>query len=86
MSQGASYALQNLIGATLCKYAIIRALNEVILLWPFVNSTRAKLRAGEENFDWLCSFHSRCFYANYNPDAEQLELGYLKSALLVQVS
>ncbi|KJA13449.1 hypothetical protein HYPSUDRAFT_151576, partial [Hypholoma sublateritium FD-334 SS-4] len=47
--------------------------------------TRAKLRAGEENFDWLCSFHSRCFYANYNPDADQLELGYLKSALLVRV-
>ncbi|KJA21502.1 hypothetical protein HYPSUDRAFT_102496, partial [Hypholoma sublateritium FD-334 SS-4] len=46
---------------------------------------RAKLRAGEENFDWLSSYHSRCFYAKYSPNANQLESGYLQSALLTQV-
>ncbi|KJA12562.1 hypothetical protein HYPSUDRAFT_121825, partial [Hypholoma sublateritium FD-334 SS-4] len=46
---------------------------------------RAKLRAGEENFDWLSSYHARCFYTKYNPSPDQLELGYLKSNLLVKV-
>ncbi|KJA23053.1 hypothetical protein HYPSUDRAFT_201615 [Hypholoma sublateritium FD-334 SS-4] len=46
--------------------------------------TRAKLRAGETGFDWLSSYHSRCFYAG-NPAADQLETGYLKSTLLIRV-
>ncbi|KAF9463411.1 hypothetical protein BDZ94DRAFT_1308729 [Collybia nuda] len=46
---------------------------------------RAKLRAGDEEFDWLSSYHSRCFYAKYKPDVNQLESGYLKSTLLIQV-
>jgi len=47
--------------------------------------TRAKLRAWDEEFDWLSSYHSRCFYANYKPDKTQLESGYLKSTLLIKV-
>ncbi|KJA14120.1 hypothetical protein HYPSUDRAFT_208728 [Hypholoma sublateritium FD-334 SS-4] len=46
---------------------------------------RAKLRAAEEKFDWLCSYHSRCFYARHNPTANRLESGYLKSTLLIRV-
>ena len=50
-----------------------------------MDSVRAKLRAGEEDYDWLSSYHSRCFYTKFDPKADQLESGYLKSALLVQV-
>lgn len=46
---------------------------------------RAKLRAFDEDFDWLSSYHSRCFYTNYKPDMTQLESGYLKSTLLIKV-
>ena len=85
MFRGDSYAQQSLIGATSCKYSIVRAFDEVISLQPFINSIRAKLRAGEEDFDWLSSYHSRCFYSKYLPSPDKLELGYLKSALLLQV-
>ncbi|KJA27916.1 hypothetical protein HYPSUDRAFT_130887, partial [Hypholoma sublateritium FD-334 SS-4] len=46
---------------------------------------RAKLRACDDAFDWLSSYHARCFYTNYKANADQLESGYLMSALLVQV-
>jgi hypothetical protein len=48
-------------------------------------SVRAKLRAFDEEFDWLSSYHSRCFYAKSKPNLTQLESGYLKSTLLVKV-
>ncbi len=48
-------------------------------------SVRAKLRALDEEFDWLSSYHSRCFYAKSKPNPTQLESGYLKSTLLVKV-
>jgi hypothetical protein len=48
-------------------------------------SIRAKLRAFDEEFDWLSSYHSRCFYAKSKPNLTQLESGYLKSTLLVKV-
>ncbi len=51
----------------------------------FLSSTRAKLRAYDEEFDWLSSYHLRCFYANYEGDLDQLELGFLKSTLLLKV-
>ena len=50
-----------------------------------IRSIRAKLRAFDEDFDWLSSYHSRCFYTNYKPDMTQLESGYLKSTLLIKV-
>ena len=50
-----------------------------------IRSVRAKLRAFDEDFDWLSSYHSRCFYANYKPDVTQLESEYLKSILLIKV-
>jgi hypothetical protein len=50
-----------------------------------IYSIRAKLRAGDGEFDWLSSYHSTCFYADYKPNATQLESGYLKSTLLLQV-
>jgi hypothetical protein len=50
-----------------------------------IHSIRAKLRAFDEEFDWLSSYHSRCFYAKYKPNMTQLESGYLKSALLIKV-
>ena len=50
-----------------------------------IHSIRAKLRAFDKDFDWLSSYHSRCFYANYKPNMSQLELGYLKSAILIKV-
>ena len=46
---------------------------------------RAKLRAGDEQYDWLSSNHARAFYANYKADPEHLEHGFLKSSLLVKV-
>ncbi|KIJ95740.1 hypothetical protein K443DRAFT_11186, partial [Laccaria amethystina LaAM-08-1] len=46
---------------------------------------RAKLRAGDEQYDWLSSNHARAFYTNYKADPEQLEHGFLKSSLLVKV-
>lgn len=51
----------------------------------FIYSVRAKLRAAEEGFDWLSSYHARCFYAKYEPNADHLESGYLKSPLLIRV-
>ncbi|KIJ94639.1 hypothetical protein K443DRAFT_11933 [Laccaria amethystina LaAM-08-1] len=47
--------------------------------------TRAKLRECDEDFDWLSSYHSRCFYPGYEADVTQLESGYLKSNLLIKV-
>ena len=86
MLQGNFYARQSLIGATSCKYySIVGAFDEVIPLRPFINSVRARLRACEDEFDWLSSYHSRCFYEKYSPSPDKLELGYLKSALLLQV-
>ena len=46
---------------------------------------RAKLRAGDEHYDWLSSNHARAFYANHKADPEDLEHGFLKSSLLVRV-
>ncbi len=46
---------------------------------------RAKLRAGDEQYDWLSSNHARAFYASYKADPEHLEHGFLKSSLLVKV-
>ncbi|KIJ99897.1 hypothetical protein K443DRAFT_8020 [Laccaria amethystina LaAM-08-1] len=46
---------------------------------------RAKLRAGDEQYNWLSSNHARAFYANYKADPEDLEHGFLKSSLLVKV-
>lgn len=51
----------------------------------FIYSIRAKLRACDEKFDWLSSYHSKCFYPDYDGDATHLESGYLKSSLLVKV-
>ena len=41
--------------------------------------------AFDAEFDWLSSYHSRCFYAKYTPNLVQLESGYLKSMLLIKV-
>jgi hypothetical protein len=46
---------------------------------------RAKLRAGDEQYNWLSSNHARAFYAKYKADPEHLEYGFLKSSLLVKV-
>ncbi|KAF8156768.1 hypothetical protein B0H34DRAFT_798148 [Crassisporium funariophilum] len=46
---------------------------------------RAKLRAGEEGYDWLSSYHAQAFYSNHKADPQRLEDGFLKSALLVKV-
>jgi len=51
----------------------------------YIYSIRAKLRAFDEDFDWLSSYHSRCFYAKHKLNATQLESGYLKSTLLIKV-
>ena len=55
------------------------------LVTTSVYSDRAKLRAFDEDFDWLSSYHSRCFYAKYKSNATRLESGYLKSTLLIKV-
>ncbi|KAF8894378.1 hypothetical protein CPB84DRAFT_1848508 [Gymnopilus junonius] len=41
--------------------------------------------AGEEEYDWLRSFHVRVFYYKFKDDQEHLEDGFLKSSLLVKV-
>lgn len=64
--------------------SIFHIADGVISPWSF-DSVRAKLRAGDDDFDWLSSYHARCFYANYKANADQLEAGYLKSTLLIQV-
>jgi hypothetical protein len=46
---------------------------------------QAKLRAGEEGYDWLSSNHAWAFYANHKTNPQRLEDGFLKSALLVKV-
>ena len=46
---------------------------------------RAKLRAGDEQYNWLSSNHARGFYTNYQADPDHLEHGFLKSSLLVKV-
>ena len=76
------YVLQSSIGITLRESLIIQARTGVFI---FIYSTRAKLRACDEEFDWLSSYHSRCFYTNYKPDMTQLESGFLKSTLLIKV-
>src|SRR5271156_5770014 len=81
--RGSSYVPLNLIGTILCESSIIQ-LNQVTSSLS-IHSIRAKLRAFNEDFDWLSSYHSRCFYANYKANVSQLESGYLKSTLLIKV-
>ena len=50
-----------------------------------IYSVHAKLHAFDNEFDWVSSYHSRCFYSNYKPNTTWLESGYLKSTLLVKV-
>ena len=82
MLQDDSYVLQSLIGMTLC---VVNCSHLQPSDLTFIYSVRAKLRAADEDFDWLSSYHSRCFYAKYEPNVDQLEYGYLKSMLLIQV-
>lgn len=55
------------------------------MISPLYYSTRAKLQACDEEFDWLSSYHSRCFYLDYKAEVTQLESRYLKSNLLLKV-
>ena len=56
---------------------------------PFliITSVRAKLRECnlDEGFDFAKNFFIRCFYINYEGDPENVEKGFLRSPLLVQV-
>jgi hypothetical protein len=85
MSQDDSYVLQSLIGTTWCESLIAHRSRPKRSDLTFIYSVRAKLRAADEDFDWLSSYHSRCFYAKYEPNVDRLESGYLKSMLLIQV-
>jgi hypothetical protein len=51
------------------------------------SSVRAKLRDCnlDEGFDFARNFFVRCFYLNHEGDPENVEKGFLRSALLVQV-
>ena len=51
------------------------------------SSVRAKLRDCnlEEGFDFAKNFFVRCFYVGYEGDPENVEKGFLRSTLLVQV-
>ena len=48
---------------------------------------RAKLRDYnlDEGFDFARNFFIRCFYVNHEGDPENVEKGFLRSTLLVQV-
>ena len=48
---------------------------------------QAKLRDCnfEEGYDFVKNFFIRCFYVNYEGDLENIEKGFLRSSLLVQV-
>lgn len=51
----------------------------------FLFRARANLWAGREGFDLFSSFYVRCFYKGYKGDADDVELGFLHSPLLVMV-
>ena len=47
---------------------------------------RAKVRAFHPEYDYASSFFIRCLYANEQGDIQNIEKGFLKSALLVNVN
>jgi hypothetical protein len=51
------------------------------------SSVRAKLRDCnlDEGFDFAKNYFVRCFYVGYEGDPENVEKGFLRSTLLVQV-
>ena len=51
------------------------------------SSVRAKLRDCnfDEGFDFAKNYFVRCFYADYEGNPENVEKGFLRSTLLVQV-
>jgi len=55
------------------------------MIWWLISRVWAKLRAGDEDYNWLSSNHARAFYANHKADSEHLEHRFLKSSLLVKV-
>ena len=52
------------------------------------SSVRAKLHDCnlDEGFDFAKNFFVRCFYVDYEGDPENVEKGFLRSTLLIQVS